>query len=579
MPETTNVLFKRGQQANLNAAGFTPQDGTFYLTTDTNRLYVGQKDGSKTELKLLNQTVNIIDSFASLPTFAPNDGTHEHDFYYLEAENILAVWTKKKGTGSAGQAYEWVQINQQAEEIRLADNGVALSFTDNQNSTNTIDLNLEITESDNTTTSDSIAIEGTNGITVSSNAANNKLTISGTTYNLTKVDTLNSNNDITSSAISLNDGAQSSTYNLKPGENIRFASVNANTLQISATDTVLDDTNQAQSLTLSAPGTLSLAIEDTSHNSINGSASGLAIKLDNGVNGADYALLTNNSDTTSTAKIYSKAEIDRKFNGLNGMTYKGTIGGAGATVNEVPTTGVHNGDTYVIVQDGLNLNSNSLNNSITGSVTVGDMLIATGTEGNDGVITSNLKWTYIPSGNDSLADVTYSADVDTSDVSIGLVNGSLSQDEIARIKIVGQNGVDVASGAGSTNQKLDVVVSHSTVTTTNNLVNNVAPDYSADPYSFTAITGLTINNGHVTQINKHKFTPLAYKVDSASATSISSNSITSTVGISLVQGANNTINTANIAFTSSSLALNTNSSSSGDDTTQTVSVDMVWGTF
>ena len=35
-----NVIFKRGLQSNLPAAG-SVEDGVFYLTTDTNRLYVG----------------------------------------------------------------------------------------------------------------------------------------------------------------------------------------------------------------------------------------------------------------------------------------------------------------------------------------------------------------------------------------------------------------------------------------------------------------------------------------------------------------------------------------------------------
>ena len=38
-----NVLFKRGTQAELNAliTASKIKDGAFYLTTDTNRLYVG----------------------------------------------------------------------------------------------------------------------------------------------------------------------------------------------------------------------------------------------------------------------------------------------------------------------------------------------------------------------------------------------------------------------------------------------------------------------------------------------------------------------------------------------------------
>jgi hypothetical protein len=56
-----NVLFKRGPQANLpSGSNQFIQDGAFYLTTDTNRLYYGENSTGATgsgSLKLLNQTV------------------------------------------------------------------------------------------------------------------------------------------------------------------------------------------------------------------------------------------------------------------------------------------------------------------------------------------------------------------------------------------------------------------------------------------------------------------------------------------------------------------------------------------
>ena len=57
------LMFKRGLQANLPARG---DDGCFYLTTDTNRLYVGDGSG----LALLNQTVQIVGEVKELPNSA-----------------------------------------------------------------------------------------------------------------------------------------------------------------------------------------------------------------------------------------------------------------------------------------------------------------------------------------------------------------------------------------------------------------------------------------------------------------------------------------------------------------------------
>lgn len=96
-----NVIFKRGTQANLPATG---EDGVFYLTTDTNRLYVGQGSGKAPQL--LNQTINVVEALANLPT-NPDKRPEVaiNDFYYCKAENILAVCT------AIGKVIEWTQIN------------------------------------------------------------------------------------------------------------------------------------------------------------------------------------------------------------------------------------------------------------------------------------------------------------------------------------------------------------------------------------------------------------------------------------------------------------------------------------
>jgi hypothetical protein len=88
------LMFKRGLQQNLPAVA---EDGCFYLTTDSNRLYVGQ--GST--MALLNQTVQIVDNIDVLRDAAAAGTVHENDFYYCVDENVLAVYN---GT-------DWVQIN------------------------------------------------------------------------------------------------------------------------------------------------------------------------------------------------------------------------------------------------------------------------------------------------------------------------------------------------------------------------------------------------------------------------------------------------------------------------------------
>ena len=96
-----NVSFKRGLQADLPNSNIV--DGAFYLTTDTNRLYVG---GANNKLELLNQSIKF---YTYDQVFSENSTVPkvEGQFYYLSDKNILCTFAKTK-TNPDG---EWVQIN------------------------------------------------------------------------------------------------------------------------------------------------------------------------------------------------------------------------------------------------------------------------------------------------------------------------------------------------------------------------------------------------------------------------------------------------------------------------------------
>lgn len=85
-----NVSFKRGLSTALPSK--TAVEGAFYLTTDTNRLYVGKADKTLAEL---NRYVAVC-TYANLPA-----SPAENDFIWISDKNILAVY-------SGGQ---WKQIN------------------------------------------------------------------------------------------------------------------------------------------------------------------------------------------------------------------------------------------------------------------------------------------------------------------------------------------------------------------------------------------------------------------------------------------------------------------------------------
>ena len=104
VPTKANVMFKRGTQSSFNNLS-TYQDGCFYLTTDSHRLYIGTGNN---KADLVSQSVITYPNWAAIealsnsssPNYAPGLCS-EGQFYYAKAENILCTYSNGK----------WIQIN------------------------------------------------------------------------------------------------------------------------------------------------------------------------------------------------------------------------------------------------------------------------------------------------------------------------------------------------------------------------------------------------------------------------------------------------------------------------------------
>lgn len=102
-----NVLFKRGLQASLPKSNII--DGAFYLTTDTNRLYIG----NNTELVELNKSITVVQSVSDLP----KTGVEVGQFYYIAGENKHAGASDDNGnilavvTSIVNGVPKWTQVN------------------------------------------------------------------------------------------------------------------------------------------------------------------------------------------------------------------------------------------------------------------------------------------------------------------------------------------------------------------------------------------------------------------------------------------------------------------------------------
>lgn len=140
MADKLQISFKRGTQDALN--NLTPiQEGVFYLTTDTNRLYVGRKDANNNIIAdELNKTIRQVDSFTSLENKGATALTF-NQFYYCIKENILAYCKQD------GSTYKWVQVNPDTDtnDTIQVSNFKADDAVDNITD-KSIDINLTISQ-------------------------------------------------------------------------------------------------------------------------------------------------------------------------------------------------------------------------------------------------------------------------------------------------------------------------------------------------------------------------------------------------------------------------------------------------
>lgn len=523
-----NVMFKRGLQASIPRNG-SAQDGVFYLTTDTNRLYVGMSDKS---CVLLNQTVNFVDSLSSLQTMSTAWNTdqkaaHINDLYYITGANILAVWT--------GEQQGWIQINPDTNTTN-AEVSVESSTTGGNR------IVVTVKDSAQNSQSGSMPISASNGITLG--FENKGLQISGDTYDM-------SAQAVTGGVeLDLNSAKQTdSAVKILGSSNVTVEMDNSD-VKISAKDTYNVDTD----VSLDSAGQISVTVTDSNGDTATGTSSPISIGY--GKNSSSSAVLG------SALDVYTTSEVDNLINGLNGMTFKGTVGdAAGVGSSSLPTSGVSVGDVYMVsghleVTSSLVADGNMPEGNTAQS---GDLFVATGTEGNNGVISSGLKWHYVPSGDD-LTNTIYHTVVNAANMLFDVQDDSNSS--IGSIKIA--NGTAMAATGSVSGKDLTVTVNHGNVTCT-----PTTETAESDKTSITAITGITVNGqGHVTG---YKTKTVGVKTYTLQDAVVSASNDNANVSIQLKDGVGTPQGTADFNITSGSLKVTASSDS--------VAINLEWGTF
>ncbi len=539
------VKFKLGTQASLNTLKDSQKGwevGTFYLTSDSSRLYIGQAD----ELALLNKSVEIYNNLATLK--AKTTTSTEGDIAYCVNENVLAYYN---GT-------TWNQINPDDDTI----------LTSIIQTVGTVTGGVKVTtggtnsDTKKTITAAEVTITGEKGAQVTT--PNNKaITITGDTYTLNVQEDANTTNDID---LVLGSALQDdSTVHIKGGDNVTVTKIDkSNGIQIASKDTKLNGII----LGLNNDGELQVGASDTA------GTTGLlkTQKLGYFVDGSYYGI---GSDTKKVdLPVYSKEQVDNLIKKLDGMTYRGTIGTSGTTFTMDASFNVLKGGTAaeIHIGDMFLVQGGKLTYATGQTAGIGDLLIATAkdkkSETNGVLAIGDVEWTYVPSGDDQQLDTTYvfKAEGATDSMTITSSNGG---GVVGKIAFAEGDGIviDSTDNGGLAPNQLSVTIKHDTYATDPTTDNKPLTNGG----TFDVIDSITYDNGHITGINTKTIQTLEYKPgpDRASKDA-DTNSVTVKhtlqAGTSLVSDDN-----AKMVLKSDTLKLTASGS--------TVTADLVWGSF
>lgn len=598
-----NVMFKRGSQASLQKyiLGTTEAvEGSFYLTSDTNRLYIGKKDendSNKVKAFPVNQGVITVDAIASLPSA---DNAEAGQFYYVSGSNILCVHNGK----------QWVQINPDTNTYITERKSVGSTGAEENYViiTDTVTQKEEsggkIDENSKEEFVSQLAVKGEDGVNVTvttfkddKNKEHPLIKISQDKYEISS-----SVSDAGKKyTLTISDGHSTDDVALKAGNNITFSeNEQTHEITVNSKDTNLDDKATGSSakneLSFDIDGKLTSVITDSAGNYVSANVTP-TIKYAPGADGVatEEAVFSNGIAALS---VYSKAQIDERLRGLNAMTYMGTVGETGKYQSlPVVDDGIRVGDTFKFID------SEYVNNT---KVKIGDIAIATGTEDpTTGLITSNLVWDIIPSGDDSQSDTTYWTEAIEAGVELKEADGSTEGASKGGIQIVDKDSTDAAGIATYL-----TIANESTIDTTTpdkNTINKVVVKHKEqEDATIKNGSGVTADDtedasqgagsnldiyvpvlsydkaGHITKVESKKYTVKdtidQYDLEYLKITSASTNvnagllSATATVEASLLDKLTSDADVANFNITSSTITL-----SATDD--GNLVMDIEWGEF
>lgn len=518
----TKVKFLRGLQSQLPKTNI--KDGAFYLTTDTNRLYVGQGNS----LALLNQTVKIVASQNELPS--PEAARELTDFYYITNDNILAYWDGTK----------WTQIN--PNTTLVANNGNALNTTVTDNVA-TIELSVADTAG-NAATGTTVIKSGSSNVSITKDTDN---AISVAVAAPETVDfTIGTEDDKTENKASIvlrksigsEEATVDSTIYLTGNDFVTVESDADGNITIAADDqTITGVTNS-----FNANGEL---ITSVAHNgkTINSDAITPIIKY--GQVEVEAKFINGEADLD----VYTIAEVNRLLEKYeekaNAMTYKGII----ASYDLLPDT-AETGDMYLL-------------STADGTYNEKDLFIWNGTS-----------WDHVPSGDD--VDTTYAHTLENN--SLRIEESTTDKQTIFAVKsgnlITADGNLTTETTSGVTVDNLTITVNHNEVAR-DDADKGAKAQESKKTLTFDAVESITTDAyGHITSVKTNEVTVTdTHNTLTGAETIISSE--TNGVGlVTTVESADGNVSTDKVLVTSDSLAIGVKA-----DATNTIVAELVWEAF
>jgi hypothetical protein len=474
--ENSKIKFKYGSQARLDdiikgTVGSGGESGTFYLTEDTHRLYVGLDDKS-----IVPVNEGIV-TYATLPDPVANKNL-AGQFAYIEGSGVLAVHNGK----------QWVHLNPDT------DTTYTLSGFTSKSETNLVTLTSTLTGTDSITSAASFKVKGSGGVIVS--ATGDTITVDGP--NLTATVT-------NSSTFSLSVG--DSTVNFKTEGNLSVRSDSGTVVLKAAADSLDGKLYDTAGKEIAKPGDLTTGFKAIAKDTA-GNTSGTHIDpvIKYGKN-KDQSAKFNITTGAAELDVYTKAEVDALRQGFDAMTYIGTTAST-PTKGSGANNGIAKGDTWKVSSRFQVTHGDGTKTT----VNAGDLIIANGTESNGAITAATLKFEVVESGNEDTQYVFTGKNYGFSLKDAPMGNAAAGA-EIGSFEVVSGTDITIAGGTGNNAASGKVVaqIKHANVTRNDGTEGTGSAGY-AGGYVYDTKDVVLVEDiessatGHITKAAKKKWT-------------------------------------------------------------------------